>query len=223
MNVPFAWFVKLSGLPIEHFYFKKKVYFEDKLDTSNKIKGAALIVSNHTSIYDFPLMMYTFFNRNLRTLIAEVMYQQNIFLTTLLTRLGAIKVDRKSYDFTFMSEMIDVLKKNHVGLVFPESRLPTKDDKEGELLEFKPSYIYLALQSGVPIIPVYTNGIYGKLKKKKKDRARLIIGKKIYVNDLYDENKSEKENISYINDYIKNKIYSLKLLLDERISCEKEG
>ena len=136
-------------------------------------------------------------------------------MSKFMTGLGAIKVDRNSYDFGFMYEMIDVLNNNKVGLVYPEARLP-KEEEVGTLLDFKPSYVYLALHTGAPIIPVYTNGVYGKLKKQKKDRARIIIGKKFYINDLYDSNKSEKENIEFINDYVKNKIQSLGELLKSK-------
>ena len=208
MNKVLTWFVKLTGLPVQYFYFHKKIYYEDKKHTSRKIKGGALIVSNHTSVYDYPLVMYTFFKRTIHTLVAEVIYEKGSFMTHLMNGLGAIRVDRNSYDFRFMQEMIDVLNNNKVGLVYPESRIP-KEDEIGTLLDFKPSYVYLALQTGAPIIPVYTNGVYGKLKKQKKDRARIIIGKKFYINDLYDSNKSEKENIEFINDYVKNKIKSL--------------
>ena len=209
MNKILTWFVKLTGLPVQYFYFHKKIYYEDKKHTSRKIKGGALIVSNHTSVYDYPLVMYTFFKRTIHTLVAEVIYEKGSFMTKLMNGLGAIRVDRNSYDFRFMQEMIDVLNNNKVGLVFPESRLPTENDEEGKLLDFKPSYVYLALQTGAPIIPVYTNGVYGKLKKQKKDRARIIIGKKFYINDLYDSNKSEKENIEFINDHIKGIIKGL--------------
>lgn len=214
MNKVLSWFVKITGYPVQFFYFHKKIYYEDKKHTNKKIKGAALIVSNHTSIYDYPLMMYTFPSRNLHVLAAEVIYEKNFFLTHLVKGLGAIKVDRNAHDFAFMSEMIDVLNNKGVCLIYPESRLP-KEEEKGSLLEFKPSYIYLAMECGVPIIPVYTNGVYGKLKRKKKDRARVVIGKKIYISDLINENLSEKENIEFINDYIKNKIISLKTLLEE--------
>ena len=208
MNKALTWFVKLTGLPVQYFYFHKKIYYEDKKHTSRKIKSGALIVSNHTSVYDYPLVMYTFLKRTIHTLVAEVIYEKGSFMTHLMNGLGAIRVDRNSYDFRFMQEMIDVLNNNKVGLVYPESRIP-QEDEIGTLLDFKPSYVYLALQTGAPIIPVYTNGVYGKLKKQKKDRARIIIGKKFYINDLYDSNKSEKENIEFINDYVKNKIKSL--------------
>ena len=210
------WFVKITGFPLEFFFYRKKIYYEDKKDTNRKIKGAAMIVSNHTDIYDYPLMMYTFLSRNIHVLVAEITYDKNIFMKWFLNGLGAIRVDRNSHDFAFMSEVSNLLNKKKVVLIYPESRLPLEEER-GNLLEFKPSYIYPALETGAPIIPVYTTGVYGKAKRKKKDRARLIIGKKIYVNDLYDSNKSEKENIAYINDYIKNKISELGKLLEQKV------
>ena len=212
------WFVKITGFPGEVIFYRKKIYYEDKKASNRKIKGGALIISNHTDIYDYPLMMYTFPGRNLHVLVAEITYDMNGFMKWLLKGLGAIRVDRNNHDFAFMSQTTDLLKKGKACLIYPESRLPNEDEKD-HLLEFKPSYIYSALESGAPIIPVYTNGIYGKLKKKYKDRARVIIGKKIFVRDLYDSNKSEKENIAFINDYVKNKILELKELLSNKVNA----
>lgn len=208
------WFVKITGFPGEVIFYRKKIYYEDKKTSNRKIKGGALIISNHTDIYDYPLMMYTFPGRNLHVLVAEVTYDLNGFMKWLLKGLGAIRVDRNSHDFVFMSQTTDLLKKGKACLIYPESRIPEEYERD-HLLEFKPSYIYSALESGAPIIPVYTNGIYGKQKKIKKDRARVMIGKKIFVQDLYDSSKSEKENIECINDYVKNKILELKELLKE--------
>ena len=217
MSSVLNWFVKITGFPGEIVFYRKKIYYEDKKASNRKIKGGALIISNHTDIYDYPLMMYTFPGRNLHVLVAEITYDMNGFMKWLLKGLGAIRVDRNNHDFAFMSQTTDLLKKNKVCLIYPESRLPNEEEK-GTLLEFKPSYIYSALESGAPIIPVYTNGIYGKQKKLKKDRARVIIGKKIYVRDLYDSNKSEKENIECINDYVKTKILYLKELLNNKVN-----
>ena len=217
MSSVLNWFVKITGFPGEIVFYRKKIYYEDKKASNRKIKGGALIISNHTDIYDYPLMMYTFPGRNLHVLVAEVTYDLNGFMKWLLKGLGAIRVDRNNHDFAFMSQTTDLLKKGKACLIYPESRLPEENERDC-LLEFKPSYIYSALESGAPIIPVYTNGIYGKQKKLKKDRARVIIGKKIFVRDLYDSNKSEKENVEYINDYVKNKILSLKELLEKKVN-----
>ena len=215
MGKVLEWFTKVTGYPVQCFYFHKKIYYEDKESSNRKIKGGALIISNHTSIYDYPLMMYVFPKRTMHVLVAEVTYEKNKPLRSLLKGLGAIKVDRTSHDFSFMSKVTDLLNKKKVVLIYPESRLPNED--EHDLLEFKPSYILPALETGVPIIPIYTNGTYGKLKKQRKDRTRVMIGKKIFVNDLYNQSKSEKENIEYINSYIKKRIVELKELLENRV------
>ena len=65
--------------------------------------------------------------------------------------------------------------------------------------------------SKVPIIPVYTNGSY-----YKKSRAKIIIGKQIKVEDLLDENLSEKENIEKLNKYLRDKIIELGEQLNEK-------
>ena len=214
MNYLFLWFVKITGWPVQLFYYRKKVICLNNDKSLRRIKGGAMIVSNHTSIYDYPLVMFTFLGRTIRTLVAEIMYQQGKFVSKLLVRIGAIRVDRMVYDFGFLGKMIDCLKKGQLGLVYPESRIP-KEDEKGSLLDFKPSYVYMALESKVPIVPIYTNGMYGKLKKKYKTRAKIVIGEKIDVCGLYDEAKSEKENINYINDYVKSKIIELKNYLEE--------
>lgn len=219
MNSVFLWFVKITGWPIQLFFFKKRVIYENKNTSKFKIKGGALLVSNHTSVYDYPLIMYTFLNRNIHILTAEVIYEKNFWLSLLMKQIGGIKVDRKSYDFSWMSNLIKILKKGKVGLVFPESRIPNENEK-GDLLDFKPSYVYVALESGVPIIPLFTNGIYGKQKKKLHENAKIVVGQPIYLSDLYDDKKTEKENIEFINKFVRNKINGLKELVKGSNSYE---
>ena len=106
-------------------------------------------------------------------------------------------------------------KKNNV-LIFPEGRLPKKDEKE--LLAFKPSFIYIALESNAPIIPIYTNGKYGF-----SGNTRLIIGEKIYVSDLMDDSKTIDENIENICQYFRNYIMNLRDELNEKEKTNKKN
>ena len=76
--------------------------------------------------------------------------------------------------------------------------------------EFKPSFVYVALESQAPILPVYTNGKYGK-----KGGARVLIGEPIYLHELYDENKDEKDNLTYLTEYVRSYILKLGELADE--------
>lgn len=196
------WFVKITGFLPQLFIFRTKIYYEDKKRQSNRIKGKAIVVSNHNSLMDFAVMMFVFWRRTLRCAVAEVIYQKNFLLTFLVNALGCVKIDRESHDFSFISKMKKILDKGGVVEIYPESRLPDPGDELP--LEFKPSYVYLALEADAPIIPVYSNA-----KIFSKEREKLIIGTPINVRDLYDSNLSEKENISNINTYVRSKIIEL--------------
>jgi len=94
-----------------------------------------------------------------------------------------------------------VLDKGGVVEIFPESRLPKKD--EG-MIRFKPSFVLIALRSNAPIIPVYTQGNYFN-----KKRNHMVVGTPIDARQLYDDSLSEKENLQLISDYVQEKIRNL--------------
>lgn len=202
------WFVKITGYIPQLFYFRKKVYYVNKNESNRRIKGSAIIVSNHKRLFDFVLYMYLFLNRDIYTVIGEVMFNKGKLFSWFLKKIGGIKVERDAFDFGFLSKCVNLLNKGKVVEIFPEGRLPLKE--ETTLLEFKPSFVYLALESGAPIIPIYTNGSYAK-----KARTKVIIGEKIYAQDLYDSNKSDKDNIDYICNYVKSYINNLGKMIDE--------
>ncbi|MCH5351727.1 MAG: 1-acyl-sn-glycerol-3-phosphate acyltransferase [Clostridiales bacterium] len=193
--------VKATAFPAYWFCARTKVHYEDKKAQSRKIKGSAIIISNHTSVYDYALMLFLFFGRTLRYQMAEVLFKSKN-LARFLKMMGGIFVDRDAYDFSFVSESIDILEKKGVVGIFPESRLPKPDEERP--LPFKPSVTYIALESEAPIIPVYTNGVYFS-----KKRAQVIIGKPIYVRDLWDSALDEKQNIENITEALRQKIIDL--------------
>ena len=63
-------FVKITAFPVQWAVFRTKVYYEDKSAQSRRIKGAAVLVSNHTSVWDYACYMFVFFFRTLRTQMA---------------------------------------------------------------------------------------------------------------------------------------------------------
>ena len=202
MMLIFNWFVKITGLIPKLFLFKFKVSYEDSAIQNKRIKGKAIIVCNHNHVMDFAVMMFVFWRRTLRCAAAEILYHKNFVFTVFLKALGCVKVERDEHDFSFLTKLQKILDKGGVVEIYPESRLP----KEGETrpLEFKPSYVYLALESGAPIIPVYSNA-----KMFSKKRNHVVIGKPIYAQELFDNSLSEKENINHINIYVRSKIIEL--------------
>ncbi len=209
-RVLLCWFVKITGYIPQKLFFRTKVYYQDKRAQSRIIKGKAIIISNHRSVWDFAMMMFLFPMRNLRCLVAEIMYQKNALFSFFLKSLGSIRVERDSHDFSFIEKSVRILDKNQVLEIYPEARIPNKGEQRP--LAFTPSAVYIALESGAPMIPVYTDGNYFN-----KSRNRVIIGKPIYARDLYNQDKSERENIEIINNILREEIIELENELKSRI------
>ena len=208
MSAFFNWFVKITGWLPQKIAFRTKVYYEDKSVQSTKIKGSAIVVSNHTSVYDYAVMLFAFFSRTLRYQMAEVLFQKK-GLGGFLKAMGGIEVNRNSDDFGFMQQCKDILDDGGVVGVFPEGRLPLEGEQTP--LPFKSGAAYLALYADVPVIPVFTNGQYFG-----KKRAKIVIGKPIAARELYDQNLSEKENLVRISEHLRQTVINLGKLIDEK-------
>ncbi len=206
-------FVKVTGWLVQKLVFRTKVYCEDPSVQNRKIKGSAIIISNHTSIFDYAAFLFVFISRTLRYQMAEVLFNKKL-LGVLLKCLGGIRVDRKSHNFGFIAASENILAKGGVVGIFPESRLPLPGEERP--IPFKPSAAYLALNSGAKIIPVYTNGDYFSTR-----RARVYIGKPFYASELIEESLSEKETIDLVSQKMRQRIIDLGNQLNEEINKEK--
>ncbi len=200
----FAW-------PVQFIFFKKKVYYEDKKDTNRKVKGGALIISNHKSLFDFMMSMFLFHFKKLYCIMSELIYSHGPIVSLLTTVMGGIKTDRKKYDFSFIDKSVNLLNKNKLLMIYPEGRI----NKENSLAKFHPTYILIALKSNKPIIPIYTDGKYSLFK-----RTRVVIGKKIYLRDYTNSLNPDKEEIERLNNIIKNKINELKRIYQNKLNDE---
>ena len=187
----FNWFAKITGWFPFWLAFRTRIHYVDKKVQSTRIKGPAIIMSNHIQLFDYVVWIFVFWRRTIRTQAAEVLYTRPM-LGPLLRQLGAIYVNRTTRDFSFCDESVQLLHDGWVLTIFPEARLPKKGEERP--LAFKTSSAYIALQSGAPVIPVVTNGSYFNLKK----RAQVLIGTPIYAADLKEEGRTEKENLRIV-------------------------
>ena len=209
----FNWFTKLTSWIIQKICFRTKIYYQSKKEQGRHIKGPAIIISNHTSVYDYAVFLFVFFSRTLRYQMAEVLFKKPL-LGKFLKCMGGIFVDRDSNDFGFIDKSQEVLKKGGVVGVFPEGRIP--ENNEERPLAFKSGATQLALMSDTPIIPIYTNGCYFQ-----KKRARVIIGKPIYISELYDSREDYKTNLERITQELRVRIINLGKEMEEKIKNEK--
>ena len=208
-----SWIIKIVNYIPQLIVFRTRVYYENKSVQRRRIKGSAIVVSNHITIMDFAVMMFVFYSRTLRCLMAELMFKQNFVLTFLLKILGGIKVDRDSHDYSFVSKCCKILDKGGVIEIYPEARIPQPGEETP--LPFKSSAAYIALESGAPIIPVYNEGKYFKLRSN-----RVIIGTPIDVRELYDNSLGHTENLENISKILRQRVIELKNELEKQTKAE---
>lgn len=200
----FTGFVKLTGIIPAWLLFKPSVKLED--GAKRRLKSPCIMVSNHTSLLDFVLYLIVFPFRTIHFLMAEVLFSKNAFLRVFLLLLGGIKVDRDSKNFDFVSDALEVLDNKGTVGIFPQGRLPVNSKP----FPFTVSTAFIATHTDAPIVPVYTHGNYGIFK-----RAKVVIGKPIYLSDYRKEGLTDDEQLNYLTQVLEEKVYSLKDLLDK--------
>lgn len=115
-------------------------------------QGPLLIVANHSSLLDPPLVGGAA-PRQL-TFLAKAELFEVPGLGALIRRLGAQPLRREGADPSALRAAQRVLQEGGALLVFPEG---TRGE-EGVLREAKPGAALLAMQTGVPVVPAYVHG-----------------------------------------------------------------
>lgn len=114
------------------------------------IRGGAVIAANHTSFFDTFMLGVAFWYRRMFFLAAEAVMQGKLRVF-LLKGVGAIKIDRYSADIEAIRKAVDLLKQGHLLGVFPQGGITQGD----QIQSLKSGVVLIALQAGVPIIPMY--------------------------------------------------------------------
>lgn len=130
--------------------FRMKVLTPEGEIYKNRIRGGAIMAANHTSFLDPFLVGVAFWYRRLFFLAAEAVMRGKL-RTWLLKGVGAIKIDRNCADIEAIHNTVNVLKRGHLVSVFPQGGI----SKNEEIKALKSGAILIALQAGVPIVPMY--------------------------------------------------------------------
>jgi 1-acyl-sn-glycerol-3-phosphate acyltransferase len=115
--------------------------------------GPLLLVSNHSSLLDPPLVGGVC-PRRLAFLAKAELFGIPLF-GRLLLALGARPVRREGTDAPALRTALRVLERDGALLIFPEG---TRSQREGVLREAKAGAGMLAVMSGAAVVPVYVSG-----------------------------------------------------------------
>lgn len=203
MKTFFRWFHKLLLGWTVWLYFRPRVRYEEK---GSMPRGPVLLVSNHKNHMDFLLMELLFYFRYVRCLVGKTFYESSGLITFLLRMLGAIKVDRFSFDMEFFYQCMDALKKGQTLLVFPEGKFST----DGTLAEFRDTAALLALQAGVPVVPVYHGYDY-----RFFHRTPVVIGKPMDLSAECPTQNPGPEELKRLTALLRGKIVELREMAEK--------
>jgi len=114
-------------------------------------RGPAIVAMNHESALDIPLVVTA--SRRPITFMAKKELFKNGFASWSLNSLGGFRVDRNRFDLVAVRRALAVLGRGDVLGMYPEgTRSP------GRLLPFVHGAAWLALNTGVPLVPCSISG-----------------------------------------------------------------
>lgn len=114
--------------------------------------GAYVFVSNHQSIYDIPILFSTL-PFQLR-IIAKASLGLFPVLGWHLRYTGHLLVDRSRSGAATLAQVATLMRRGHSLIVFPEGTR----SRDGQVGRFKGGLFLLAVEAGLPVVPVAVSG-----------------------------------------------------------------
>ena len=146
---------------------RPKPYFLEEEKQADKLHEPSILVINHTSHLDGPVVNTVFRKDRIHNLAAKDRFEQPGF-GFFLRHTRCIPIDRQNPDLSWIHESLRVLheEKENVA-IFPEGAHGTHRKQ----LPFHSGVVMLAALANVPIVMVYIDGPHKILRK----RSKLII------------------------------------------------
>lgn len=164
-------FVKITGaIPVLLWLRPKVVYCGT--DKRRKIRGGALVVSNHVAMTDPIAILYALWYRIPRFVATKELFDTKR-KSRFFTRMRCIEVDKDNFNMSTFHAVSDELAAKKVVVVFPEGQI---NHETSALMPFKSGAILMAHKNNVPIIPVCI-----VKRQRKRDRQIILFGDPIDV------------------------------------------
>ncbi len=153
------------------------------------VSGGILITLNHLSYADSALLFMCPTREDITALITDK-YKTHLVIRWFVDTAMGIWIDREKADFTAFRQAIDVLKAGHALGIAPEGTR----SKQHCLAQGKPGAVFLALRTGVPVVPLGIWGsetIFSDLLHFRRPNMTARFGKPYVIPPLERENRDE--------------------------------
>ncbi len=152
------------------FYLPFKLIFWTRIKgKKNLVKGGAVLICNHQSYFDIPVLATSIFRY--QAFMAKKELFEKPVLGKILKGVGSISVNREKIELSSIKNSLTALKKEKYLTIFPQGTRIYK----GKMENLKNGGILLSVKSKKPIIPIW-------IEKRPRPFVlnKMIIGKPIY-------------------------------------------
>ena len=167
------------------------------------------MICNHTCGIDHVLLQAAS-DRILGFMVAHEYYDYPL-LNPWCRLVNCIPVNRDGRDFTATRAALWALKEGRVLPIFPEGHIVPESGRRID--EMKPGTAYLALHSGVPVIPAYLCGTPETADIVKSlvtpSHARVVFGDPIDLSDVPADRPADKAAQAEVNERFKTALLAL--------------
>jgi 1-acyl-sn-glycerol-3-phosphate acyltransferase len=144
-------------------------------------KGPVIIVSNHTSYYDWSVLSAVY-NRKYVVFLGNKELLKRPIVSWLMKLNMLIYIDPEYPGLSYFREVINRLRQGHIVVIYPEGRR----SRTGKMIEPKLGFVKLAMITRVPIVPIGMKGTFDILPSHKKiprfHKCEMFIGDPIKIN-----------------------------------------
>jgi 1-acyl-sn-glycerol-3-phosphate acyltransferase len=154
-----------------------------------------ILAPNHVSALDQTVVSYVIGAKRrsyLYTIASKHFFDIPIFRIFMKIAANVVRIDREEDFFSALKTAVKILKLKRSVYINPEGTR----SKTGELLPFTDGVGVLAVETNVPIVPVYIEGTYKSLKPgtiiPKPHKVKVFFGKPIYMDKYIERLKSEQ-------------------------------
>lgn len=169
-NYLFYDFVKITAALPGLIWLRPKVIYENE-SAKAKIKGGALVISNHSGFLDPLYVMFAIPYRRLHFVCGIEFFESRA--RWFFKQFHCIPVDRGNFSMDSFRQITQELESGKLVGLFPEGHV---NSDAGNLDTFKSGMVMMALKGKMPIVPVYI-----RKREKVTDRLVAVIGEPVSV------------------------------------------
>ena len=166
-------FIRVSGALPGLLWLRPKIRYTSK-KAKKRLRGGALLISNHVSFVDPGYTMYVIWYRR-QYFVCHQAFMETKAGPFFHAAGCLIPIDADNFNIGSFRTITDSLKEGKLVTLFPEGHV-----NSGEMLEFKSGMVLISVQSKCPIVPIYL-----KPRKHWWSRLKAVVDEPVDITEMY--------------------------------------